>query len=122
MGREGASILIVDDEEPIRNLLLACLGDEFECAAAATAEEAIGGLKSGRFKLVISDLAMPGVSGLELCHFLRKQYPETALVGMTGWPEVNYEPEVMRLGAFSCLPKPCNLGHLGKLLRQLLLC
>ena len=61
------SILIVEDESPVRALLMELLGKQFHCQAADTAEAAIRLLNSQRFHLVLADIGLPGTSGLELC-------------------------------------------------------
>ena len=59
-------VLIIDDEEQIRNLLIDLLSDAYQCSDAGSAEEALAALANTTFDLVISDIDMGGMSGLEL--------------------------------------------------------
>jgi two-component system response regulator FlrC len=63
---QKASVLIIDDEEQIRDLLVAVLGGSYQCRTADSAEEALTALAAATFDLVISDIDMGGMSGLEL--------------------------------------------------------
>ena len=72
--KEG-SLLIIDDEEPIRRLLSTYLSDRFTCLTAASAEEARVLLTGTSFDLVITDIMMPGTSGIDLCHYVQQTCP-----------------------------------------------
>jgi len=103
------SILIVDDEEPIRNLLVRYLSDRFTCATAASADEATTLLSGGYFNLVMTDITMPGASGIELCQFVQRTCPETVVVVVSGMTDINYAVDAMRHGAFDYITKPFDL-------------
>jgi DNA-binding NtrC family response regulator len=109
MSRANASILIVDDDEAIRNLLSDCLDDSYWCATAASAEEAIVLLASGSFNLVLSDITMPGKSGLDLCGYVQEACPNTAVVMISAMTDIDYAVEAMRQGAFDYITKPFDL-------------
>ena len=99
-------LLIVDDTGYVRTFLLCCLGNVYECEATASAEEAAERLRTEEFELVITDISMPGMSGLELCKYIRRNYPKTVVVVMSGNQEQAYEMTVKQLGAFGFLKKP----------------
>jgi response regulator RpfG family c-di-GMP phosphodiesterase len=103
------SILIVDDEEPIRRLLNMCLEPHYTCILAGTAEEATELLDAGRFNLVLTDIRMPGASGLELCQLIRRISPETVVIMVSGMTDIQFAVNAMREGAFDYLTKPFDL-------------
>ena len=111
MTRTNASILIVDDDEAIRSLLSACLDDNYWCATAASAEDAIVLLDSGAFNLVLSDITMPGKSGLELCAYVQENCPRTVVVMISAMTDIDYAVEAMRHGAFDYITKPFDLSR-----------
>src|SRR5712692_5568236 len=77
-------ILLIDDEEQIRELLKELLSAEYECVTAGSAEEALAVLKSTNFALVISDISMGGISGLELVPLVHRAAPDTVVVMISG--------------------------------------
>ena len=106
-----ASILIVDDEESIRGLLSACLDPAYRCSTAGSAEEATRVLESGSFDLVLSDITMPGTSGLEFCSYVQKAFPRTVVVMISAMTEIQYAIGAMREGAFDYMTKPFDLAR-----------
>jgi response regulator RpfG family c-di-GMP phosphodiesterase len=109
MSGTGRSILIVDDEQVIRRLLTDCFDGSHWCATAASAEEAIEQLDSGSFNLVLSDITMPGKSGLELCAYVQEAHPQTVVVMMSAMIGIDYAVDAMRVGAFDYITKPFDL-------------
>src|SRR5947207_2065579 len=105
------SILIIDDEEPIRRLLAMYLSEEYTCLTATSADEATELLASGSFSLVITDIAMPGTSGIELSQYIRQAYPETVVIMVSGMNDIKYAVDAMRHGAFDYLTKPFDLSQ-----------
>ncbi len=81
---QRTNVLIIDDEEPIRNLLAAILGNLYECHTASSAEEALTALATKKFDLVVSDIDMGGMSGLELVPRLHSLSPDTVVVMISG--------------------------------------
>jgi signal transduction histidine kinase len=105
-------ILIVDDEEPLRKLFADCLSERYSCATAADAQEALVRLISEPFALVIADVQMPGLSGIELLRKITEQFPDTAIVMVSGMDRTQRVLDAVRLGAYDYLIKPCDLGVL----------
>jgi response regulator RpfG family c-di-GMP phosphodiesterase len=99
----------VDDEEPIRKMLVDFLGRKYLCITAASAEEATRILSVGLADLVLTDISMPGTSGLQLCETVHKTYPNTVVVMMSGNTEIQFAIEAMRQGAFDYITKPFDL-------------
>ncbi len=108
---KDVSILIIDDEEPIRRLLALYLSDEYTCVTAASADEATALMASSFFNLVMTDITMPGTSGIELCQYIHRAYPETVVIMVSGMTDINYAVEAMRQGAFDYVIKPFDLAH-----------
>lgn len=108
---KDVSILIIDDEEPIRRLLTAYLSDSYRCVAAGSAQEAMTLLSGSSFSLVLSDINMPGTSGTELCQFISKAYLDTVVIMVSGMTDITYAIEAMRQGAFDYITKPFDLGQ-----------
>lgn len=112
MSQNSISLLIVDDEEPIRRLLVNCLENEFQCATAATAEEATEMFGQTAFNLVITDIMMPGASGLDLCQLVQKLSPDTVIIVISGVSDIKCAIEAMRQGAFDYVTKPFDIPQL----------
>jgi putative two-component system response regulator len=107
--KKDVSILIVDDEEPIRRLLSTYLSREHASVTASNADEATSLLAGGLFNLVMTDITMPGTSGLELCQFIQQTCPETVVIVVSGMTDIQYAIEAMRYGAFDYVTKPFDL-------------
>ncbi|HKP11663.1 MAG TPA: HD domain-containing phosphohydrolase [Blastocatellia bacterium] len=107
--QKDISILIVDDEEHIRQLLATCLGNDYACVTAASADEATDLLALSRFNLVMTDITMPGASGIELCQYVQKASPDTVAIVVSGMTDIQYAIKAMRHGAFDYVTKPFDL-------------
>ena len=108
-GNASARILIVDDESDIRSVLSDLLSEEYDCTEAASAAEALAQLRVADYELVISDITMPGMSGLEMIPHVNEIAPETVVVMISGMQTVESAIEALRVGAFDYLMKPFDL-------------
>jgi response regulator RpfG family c-di-GMP phosphodiesterase len=107
----AARVLVVDDESTARKLLSLILnGPAFRCISANSGEEALVALQREPFDAVISDLNMPGISGLELLSEVRGCYPGMAFLVVTGTDDVDVGVAAMRTGADDYLVKPFREG------------
>ena len=100
-------ILVIDDDEPIHFMAKGLLGSEFELSHAKNAQEAINILSSVKINLILSDIHMPGLTGLELLESLRKD-PEkkrVPVIVMTNLPTVEKEQKALDLGAADFIKK-----------------
>ena len=109
MKTKRSSILIVDDEEQVRQLLTLELYNEYDCTSVASAQEAVNQLATTSFELMLSDISMPGASGLDLCEFVHRSYPNTVVVMVSGMNDIQDAIEAMRQGAFDYVVKPFEL-------------
>jgi diguanylate cyclase (GGDEF)-like protein len=105
------TILIIDDEEQIRSLLVDLLGDNYHCSDAGSAEEALAALSQDTFDLVISDIDMGGMSGLELVPHVHSLSPDTVVVMISGNHDIEFAIRALRVGAFDYISKPIDLRH-----------
>ena len=118
--QHGLRILVVDDDAQIREVLGDMLTiDGHTVVACADGYAAVDALKQDRFDLVITDLGMPGMSGLELAGRIRHDYPETPVAMITGWGTQLNEQEIVDKGVRSVLPKPFHLKDVKAMVREL---
>jgi diguanylate cyclase (GGDEF)-like protein len=104
-------VLIIDDEEQIRHLLIDVLGTAYDCSDAGSAEEALAALSENTFDLVISDIDMGAMSGLELVPRVHSLSPDTVVVMVSGNQDIGFAIEALRVGAFDYITKPIDLRH-----------
>lgn len=106
-------ILIVDDDDAIRQMFAGYLGETYECTTAASSEEALNQLAVDNYALVISDLTMPGRNGIELLREIVARYPDTAVIMVSGVDRPQRVRDALRLGAYDYLIKPCEMESLS---------
>lgn len=106
------SILIVDDEAVVRNVLSQVLSENYECVEAASAEEALDLLKTETFNLVISDIKMTGISGLQMIPQVRELAPDTIVIMISGEQSIENAIKAMRGGAFDYITKPFTFDQI----------
>ncbi|UCC48136.1 MAG: response regulator [Gemmatimonadota bacterium] len=113
-GRRPASVLIVDDEAVVTSLISKQLSrDGYACEEAASAEEALKQLERRGFDVVIADIRMPQMSGIDLLKVLKQSDPEVQVIMITGNPDVDIAVEALRFQADDYLVKPFELGQLS---------
>lgn len=118
---EGKRILIVDDEIAVCTMLAEALKAEgHECESALSGKEALHLMAAKSFDLTISDLRMPGMSGLELLEECRKKHPDMAFMIATGEADVRVGIEAMKKGAGDYLIKPIQLDALAAAVRRVI--
>jgi DNA-binding NtrC family response regulator len=114
-----AKIVIIDDEAAILELMSKlCRSAGHSVQAFQTGAEGIACLRAERADLVIVDLRIGDVNGLDLVKICRDEFPDTAVIMVTGHGTVETAVEAMRLGAFDYLTKPFDLGDLIKTVNQ----
>jgi putative two-component system response regulator len=110
----SANCLVVDDEPSLRRSLVRMLeGQGFRCYEAANGLEALSVLgRIGDAPLVISDLRMPDLNGIELLEALRERYPDTSVIMLTGMGETTTAVDCLHKGAADFLLKPISMSEL----------
>jgi two-component system response regulator PilR (NtrC family) len=104
-----AAILVVDDDEAIRDMLYELFEETHRCHVAETAEQALSFLETEHYDVIITDISMPGLSGLELLGHMRQSQPDTPVIVITGIQDQDHAQGLLRLGAFHFLLKPFRL-------------
>lgn len=102
------NVLIVDDSGIVRRVFSNHLSTKYDCFEAGSFDEAMSELKSRDFAIVITDIIMPGLSGIELLRKILEQYPNTAVIVASGVDRPQRALDAIRLGAFDYLIKPCE--------------
>ncbi|GBC91102.1 Transcriptional regulatory protein ZraR [bacterium HR14] len=116
-----AKILIVDDEQNIRRVLARAFEKNgYEVSVAENAHQALRLVDEFQPDLVLSDVVMPGPTGLELLKKLRAKYPDLPVVMMTAFGTIPMAVEAIRSGAFEFLTKPLDMDSLFKVVRHAL--
>jgi len=104
---ERIRVLVVDDEEVVRLGYRRVLStDGFRVMAAGNGPEALEMMTGDRFDVVLLDLRMPGMDGLEVLEAIKKQWPESEVVVVTGYPSIETAKAAVKLGAYDYLAKP----------------
>ncbi len=100
-------ILVVDDERIVCESCQRILEEEgYEVEIALGGQEAFEKMKENPFEIVITDLKMPTIDGMDVLRYLRKEYPDVIVIMITGFSTVETAVEAMKLGAFDYIPKP----------------
>ena len=111
--KQKKRVLVVDDEEGMRQILTEYLNEfGYEVVCAVNGQEAMQKYKSGHFDIVLSDLFMKPMDGLELLGEIRKIDPEVVFIMMTGYPSLNSAMEAMKRGARDYITKPFNIDEI----------
>jgi response regulator RpfG family c-di-GMP phosphodiesterase len=110
LGRR-ARILIADDETEIRDVLYDLLTPVYQCSTVSSAEEALAQLRGNTYDLVISDIMMSGMSGLEMIPHVLRTAPDAVVIMISGVQTVESAIEALRAGAFDYIMKPFDIHH-----------
>src|SRR5579863_3127990 len=113
-------VLVVDDEARVRDLCAEVLGSlGFEIATADSGSSALPILKTGRIDVVLTDVQMPGMGGIELLKTVREDHPSIDVLVMTGYGTIPQAVEAVKLGAYDYITKPFQVQELKRLFTQL---
>lgn len=105
--RANATILVVDDEEVVRRSHLRVLESEHcQVEAVGDGEQALKAMEAQPYDVVLLDLRMPGIDGMSILRTMKKRWPESEVIVITGFPSVDTAKEAIRLGACDYLAKP----------------
>jgi two-component system, NtrC family, response regulator AtoC len=111
------TVLVVDDDKALRDLCLEVASElDFEGQGAEDATCALRILETTQIDIVLSDVRMPEISGIELLKIIRQEHPEVAVVMMTGFGTIPQAVEAVKLGAYDYITKPFKIDDLRHLL------
>jgi len=116
-------VLIVDDEEDMVWSLQKTLGGgglDIDVLTARSGEEALEVLKEIPVDLIVTDIRMPGISGLDLLVEVRKNYPDTAVIVMTAYPHPQFRKEAAEKGSIRFVEKPFDINYLRDVVSEAL--
>lgn len=120
-GHNPARILVLDDDEVECRVLESLLvGAGHHVESCLSGQEAIAKLKEGSFDLVITDLKMPGVDGLDVLREAKELDPRCEVIVITAYDSVESAVEAMKLGAYDCMVKPFNIDQIRMVLDKAL--
>jgi len=112
-------ILVVDDDITVcKSIRQAILSDDYEVDTALSGEEALKKDREKNYDLIITDLMMPGISGLDLLKALRDSRPSVNIIMVTGYPTIKTAVQSVKLGAFDYIPKPFTPAELRTLVAR----
>ena len=114
------TILIVDDEQNIHFAFNRVLGDEYNLEKATTAEDGLQIIEDRRPDLVIMDISLPGMSGLEALERIRDGHPLLPVIVMTAFTTTRHTIEAMKLGAYEYFTKPPEMDEMRESIQQAL--
>jgi len=113
-------ILIVEDEKNIRESIDTALSDKYDIKTASSGNEALNLITKEYFDLLITDIRMPGISGLELVKEFKKIYPDSPVIVITAFTSIQSAVEAMKAGASEYVPKPFSLEEIEIKVKNLL--
>ena len=113
-----AEILVVDDDEVIRETLCELLSGDYACQTAETAEAALAKLQAQPFDVVLTDISMPGLNGMELLNRVLQSYPGTPVIIISGLTDEEQAQRLIARGAFDYLLKPFRLEVVEESVRR----
>jgi two-component system response regulator PilR (NtrC family) len=116
----SARILVVDDEKSMCDLLAITLGKHHEVTSADGGEVAIDAVRRAPFDIVITDLRMPRVDGMQVLRAVRDVSPNTAVIIITAVGSTESAVEAMKLGAYDYVTKPFKLDEINLIVRNAL--
>lgn len=114
------SILIVEDDAEVRESLLSVLASkDYAVESVSDGEQALEAIERGDYDVLLLDLQLPNINGMEVLTKAQKLCPETSIVILTAHGSVENAVEAMKLGADDYLEKPCDVGQLTKVLAKI---
>ncbi|MDT7604574.1 MAG: hypothetical protein QOF61_2571 [Acidobacteriota bacterium] len=107
------SVLIVEDEAPVRELLREVLSSHYTCADVETAEAALALLSERKFDVLLTDVSLPGMSGVQLVRRVYALYPDVCVIVMSGAP-VEASHRWGTFDVYAYLLKPLDLSEVER--------
>jgi|SRR5436853_3338872 len=113
-----AIILIVDDDDAIRAMLYDLLSERYECHTASLAEEALQYLEAAKYDAVLTDINMPGLTGVDLLQRVRERGCGTPVILISGKGSEQDATSLIETGAFAYVNKPFNLDEIEQVVER----
>jgi len=114
-------ILVVDDEIPVcKSISSALQNKSYSVDTALSGEEALKKEQKNAYDVIITDLMMPGISGMELLKIIKNNRPDSKVIMVTGYPSIKTAVQSTKLGAFDYIPKPFTPQELRSLVSRAL--
>jgi DNA-binding NtrC family response regulator len=105
------NLLIVDDDAVVRDLMVRLyLDNGYRVVGVSSAEEAIGLLAERNMDFVITDIKLPGLSGIDLIAHMQENFPDVPVIAITGFKDIDTAVNVLKHGAADFVVKPFDLG------------
>lgn len=122
MSHEQPKILVVDDEQPLRELVVVTLGDSYSCDEAADGDAALEQMRTRRYDMVVLDVMMPGRSGIDVLREMRadEAMKDVPVVVMSAWQAAQDIDSALAAGANGFLPKPFRAEELDATVKALI--
>lgn len=122
MRRDPPKILVVDDEPPLRELVVVTLGDAYACDEAPNGDAALKLLRKQRYDMVVLDVMMPGRSGIDVLREMRadEALRDVPVVVMSAWQSTEDIDAALAAGANGFLPKPFRVEDLDSTVRDVI--
>jgi EAL domain-containing protein (putative c-di-GMP-specific phosphodiesterase class I)/ActR/RegA family two-component response regulator len=118
VSEKRARLLVVDDDEEIRSILVEFLSRFYECVALDSAEAALAALATQSFEVIMSDIALPQMTGIEMVRQIIQQAPDSVIVMISGQLTIEGAIQAMRAGAFDYITKPFELSEVADVTRR----
>ena len=113
------TILIVDDDDAIRGMLYDLLSDKYECNTASMAEEALQYIEVEKYDAILTDIAMPGLTGVELLKRVQENYGGATPVILISGKGSEQDPKaLLDMGAFAYVTKPFTLDEIEEVVER----
>ena len=113
--RHKPAVLFVEDEARMRDLLVRAIGSwGFDVAAAKSGEEALRMMEASPRQILLLDLNLPAMSGMDVFQRVRERWPETQVIILTGFGDLDSARRAIHLDVVEFLTKPCHLGELER--------
>ena len=118
---KGLVVLVVEDKLSMARMLASTLaGEGYNTVTAGNAEEGLRALESGRVDIVLTDMKLPGMSGLDMLRKLKEQRPLIPVIMMTAFGTIELAVEAVKAGAYDFLTKPFDTSHMLVLVEKAL--
>jgi len=106
-----ATLLLIDDDRAVRQMLEMLFAGSHECHTADRAEQALEFLEFQKYDVVITDISMPGLGGVEILRRIKKHHNTTPVIVISGRAD-GYRESLIDMDVFACFSKPFALGEI----------